>query len=259
MTESPPSAEKPVLPLPNGTSLHLDSPACLDDARFIIREIFEEQVYRQPGFELHPAETVLDVGAHVGVFAHWAAPQIPQGRMVCVEPSSAANRFEHSLAQNGITNVRLYRCAAGAPSSTLDFLEDPQFAGLNCSSHFRQPVFMRLLVACFRKKQNLNSAQRRTVPCQSLEQIMTAENLESCDLLKVDCEGGEFSILDHTSRQTLRRFRRIMMEFHVYHSTHSLRKLRSRLEADGFTVHVEKKWLHHLLTKTGMLWATRVD
>lgn len=259
MTEPPSSEEKTVLPLPNGTSLHLDSPACLDDARFIIREIFEQLVYHQPGFGLHPADTVLDIGSHVGVFAHWAAPQIPQGRMVCVEPSSAANRFEHSLLQNGITNVRLHRCAAGAPSSTLDFLEDPQFAGLNRSSHFRQSLYLRLLIALLRKKQGRSTEQRRTVPCQSLEQIMAAENWECCDLLKMDCEGGEFTILEHTNRQTLRRFRRIMMEFHVYHSTHSLRKLRVRLEADGFTVHVEKKWLSHLLTKTGMLWATRVD
>jgi len=259
MTELSPAVEKPVIRLPNGTCLHLDSPDCLNDARFIIGEIFGEQVYSQPGFELHPTDTILDVGSHVGVFAHWAAPQIPQGRMICMEPTSAANRFEYSLAQNGITNVRLHRCAAGGPSSTLEMIEDPQFAGLNRSNHFQQPAYMRLLVAYFKKKQALGAAQVRTVPCQSLEEIMASESLEQCDLLKMDCEGGEFDILEHTSRHVLRRFRRIMMEFHVYHSTHSLCKLRDRLVADGFAVHVKKKWLNHLLTKTGMLWATRID
>jgi FkbM family methyltransferase len=259
MTELSSSVEKTVISLTNGTRLHLDSPACLDDARFIIREIFAEQVYRQPGFELHPADTILDVGSDVGVFAHWAAPQIPQGRMICIEPSSAAGRFEHSLAQNGITNVRLHRCAASAPSSTLEIIDHPQFAGLNRSSHFQQPAFTRLLLAYFQKKEDQGSAQARTVPCRSLEEIMAEENLSQCDLLKMDCEGGEFAILEHTSRQVLRRFRRIMMEFYVYHSTHSLRKLIDRFEADGFAVRVKKKWLNHLLTKTGMLWATRID
>lgn len=99
----------PVLHLPNGTRLHLGSPARLGDARFIVREIFEQQVYHHPGFQLRPADVILDVGGHIGVFAHWAAPQIPRGRIICVEPASAASRLEDSLAQNGILNVTLHR------------------------------------------------------------------------------------------------------------------------------------------------------
>ncbi len=259
MTELSPSVEKPVITLPNGTDLHLDSSGCLKDAGYIIKEIFTDQVYSHPGFELRPTDTIVDVGSHVGVFAHWAAPQIPQGRMICIEPSSAANRFEHSLAQNGITNVRLHRCAAGAPSSTLEMVEYHQFASLNRSSQLDHSFFTRLLLAFYKSKHGQSPAQIRNVPCQSLEEIMADEALEQCDLLKMDCEGGEFAILEHTSRPVLRRFRRIMMEFHVFHSTHSLRKLRDRLAADGFVVHVKNKWLSHLVRRTGMLWATRID
>ncbi len=259
MTELSPSAEKPVIRLPNGTSLHLAASEILNDTGYIIEEIFNDQVYAHPGFELRPTDTIIDVGSHVGVFAHWAAPQIPQGRMICIEPTSAADAFEYSLAQNGITNVRLHRCAAGAPSSILEIVEYPLFASLNRSSQLGHSVFTWLLLAFYKPKYGQSPAQIRNVPCRSLEEIMVDESLEQCDLLKMDCEGGEFAILEHTSRPVLRRFRRIMMEFHVFHSTHSLRKLRDRFEADGFVVHVKNKWLRHLVRRTGMLWATRID
>ena len=259
MTAPEPSMEKPAVRLPNGTTLHLDSRHGLNDAGFAIAEIFGDQVYHRPGFELHPGDTIVDIGAHVGVFAHWAAPQIPQGRMICVEPTSAANRLEHSLAQNGLTNVRLLRCAAGAPSSTLEMSDHPQFAVLNRSSEFPLSLCIRLMQALIQRKHGRIPAQSCSVPCRSLEEIMASESVDQCDLLKIDCEGGEFTLLDHTSRAVLRRCRRIMMEFHLFHPTHSLRRLRDRLEADGFAVHVQKPWLQHLLHRTGMLWATRID
>jgi hypothetical protein len=34
------------------------------------------------------------------------------------------------------------------------------------------------------------------------------------DVLKLDCEGAEYSILEHTSEDVLQRVRVIMMEFH---------------------------------------------
>ena len=259
MTELSPSTEKPVIRLPNGTCLHLASPECLKDTGYIIQEIFNAQVYAHPGFELRPTDTIIDVGAHVGVFAHWAAPQIPQGRMICIEPSSAADAFEDSLAQNGITNVRLHRCAAGAPSSTLEIIEYPQSASLNRSSQLGHSIFTRLKLTLFKPTHATSLPRIRSVPCQSLEEIMADEALEQCDLLKMDCEGGEYAILEHTSRPVLRRFKRIMMEFHVLHSTHSLRKLKDRFAADGFVVHVKCSWLRHLVRRNGMLWATRID
>ena len=88
---------------------------------------------------------------------------------------------------------------------------------------------------------------------------MTSEKLDQCDLLKMDCEGGEYAILEHTSRHVLRRFKRIMLEFHLFHPGHSLRRIEHCLEECGFSFQVKKKWLHHLLNRTGMIWATRID
>lgn len=247
----------PVLDLPNGTQLHLSSPEYLSCARFVVREIFHQRTYDHPGFELKPADVIVDVGAHVGVFAHWAAPQIPHGRLICVEPTSAADRLEHSLAANGLGNVSLHRCALGAPSSTLEMIDHPRFATLNRSSQFRPSPLVRFLVSRRQKKGDAAVAQVRQCPCESLEEILRRENVSRVDLLKVDCEGAEYAIIEHTSDSVLRRIDRIMMEFHVNHASHDLQALVTRLRQAGFSVEVEKQWLRYLFVKTGMLWATR--
>jgi len=248
-----------VLELPNGTRLHLNSNSYVRDAGYIVQEIFNDKVYQHPGFALQSSDIVVDVGAHVGVFAHWAAPQITQGRLICVEPTSAADRFEHSLAQNNLRNVTLHRVAIGRPSSTLEMFDHSGAACLNRSKSFKPSRWNSLMLARAEKEGRIEPPRVRTFNCWSLAELLSHEKLEEVSLLKMDCEGSEHEIFEHTTDSDLRRFKRIMMEFHVFHPSHNWGKLVRRLKQNGFTVHVSKPWLRYLFAKTGMLWATRID
>lgn len=257
MIESSFLEENVVLELPNGTHLHLASNDLVKDATYIISEIFNEGVYGHPGFELNPSDTIVDIGAHVGVFAHWASPQIPQGKLICVEPTSAADKLEHSLAQNNLHNVTLHRLAIGQPSSSLEMFESSKTACLNRSTAFRPSALMRIMLARAEKKGKISPPRVRTFNCWSLQELLAHQQLEKVDLLKIDCEGSEYAVFANITDSDLRRFKRIMMEFHVFHPSHNWRGLVKRLKQCGFAVHVSKPWLHYLLHKTGMLWATR--
>lgn len=259
MFETSSAQDNTALGLPNGTRLHLPTHEHHGDATFIVREIFHQRVYDHPGFELRATDTIVDIGAHVGVFAHWALPQIPNGRLICVEPTSAADRLEHSLMQNGLTNVRLHRMALGRPSSTLEMFDHAEYAGLNRSTAFRPSPWMSSIMASKEKKGITRPPKVRSFPCESLTELLVRENLAEVDLLKMDCEGSEYDILEHTSDENLRRCKKIMMEFHVFHASHSLPALRKRLKGCGFAVDMSKPWLHYLLHRTGMLWAVRID
>lgn len=260
---TPPEVRRPVdVPplcrrdLPNGTRLHFAAPF-QQDVNWTIQEIFESQVYHRAGFDLRPTDIVVDVGAHVGVFAHWALPQLPQGRLICVEPTTAADHLEHSLAQNNLRNVRLHRVAMGRSGSTLELWEHPEAASLNRARGFRIAIWLRLNLALLVRRGRFCPPRLRTFPCWSLADLLAQENLTAADLLKMDCEGGEHDLLAAASDADLRRFPRIMMEFHHFHPSHRLSNLVNRLEKAGFTVEVSRPWLHHLLHKTGMLWALR--
>jgi len=55
-----------------------------------------------------------------------------------------------------------------------------------------------------------------------------------CDLLKVDCEGGEFEIFGASSLDVIRRARRIVLKFHRV--VGEPQDLIDRLEESGFAV-----------------------
>ena len=69
-----------------------------------------------------------------------------------------------------------------------------------------------------------------SVPIVTLKQIADKYGI-SDGALKIDCEGAEYDIIPNASRETLRRFRSIILEFH-YGSA----RITKALEAAGFQV-----------------------
>lgn len=67
--------------LPNKLSIKF---ASRQDAQFLAQEIFEKQTYLQHGVTLQAGQTVVDVGANVGLFALQAADCT--GEQVSVDP-----------------------------------------------------------------------------------------------------------------------------------------------------------------------------
>lgn len=90
-------------------------------ANHVVDEVFVERQYAREGFTIGEADTVPDVGANVGIFALWAAPQAPGGRIVSIGPiPDLAACLDSSLRENSICNVSLVRKALGAPDSTIE-------------------------------------------------------------------------------------------------------------------------------------------
>ncbi|MDZ4403910.1 FkbM family methyltransferase [Prosthecobacter sp.] len=235
--------------------MQLDTQDRLGDCNYIAGEIFRTHSYQRPGFELRPTDIVVDVGAHAGLFALWAAPQVPQGRVVCIEPTRSIECLAQSLAPNNLQNVRILRCAVGQPGTHLEFIDSPAFGALNHSTVFRLPLATRMLMRWIGGSKAGN--QVTTAPCRSLEDIVQSENLPQINFLKIDCEGAEYAIFEHISHGLLGKVERIAMEFHEFHPSHDHRRLVRRLESAGFEVQIQKRWLKYRLYKVGVLWARR--
>lgn len=243
-----------VIPLPNGLKLALCSRQQAGCAKFIIGEIFRNQSYRRPGFELSPTDTVVDVGGNIGLFALWAAPQV--ARVVSIEPTKVIDCLERSLALNAIQNVSIVRGAVSDQPGTLELLEYPGFNAVSHSASFQPARWgQRLIKLLWRKDQE--QPVRVSCPCQTLDNILRTQDIDRVDFLKVDCEGGEYAIFDSISDETLGRISRIVLEFHELHPSHDHRRIVNRLKSAGFEVTVERTLLDRFLLQTGMLWAKR--
>jgi FkbM family methyltransferase len=251
--ESTSTSPPPVVPLPNGLKLALQSRQQLGCANFIIKEVFPNRSYCRPGFEISPADTVVDLGANIGVFALWASPQAT--RVISIEPTRAIECLEKSLVLNGIGNVSVVRCAVSDKPGTIELLEYPGFNAVSHSASFQPARWGQRIIRLLWRKER-EEPVRISCPCQTLDDILQSENVDRVDLLKVDCEGGEYALFDSIREDTLARISRIALEFHELHPSHDHRRIVNRLKSAGFGVTVERTLLDRLL-QTGKLWAKR--
>lgn len=81
-----------------------------------------------------------------------------------------------------------------------------------------------------------NSSQGIKVPMLTLEDILKQNNLQSGEnILKMDCEGCEYESILSASRDTIRSFSYIQIEYH-----YGYKDLKYKLEENGFVVSISK-------------------
>jgi FkbM family methyltransferase len=130
---------------------------------------------------LRPGMTVLDIGAHAGLYAMTAARLIgPAGRVIAFEPSARERaRLERHLRLNRIANVTIEPIALGAADGEVElFVVDGSQTGCNS---LRPPPGERV--------------QAARVPIRRLDDYAERSELPRIDFVKIDVEGGERDVL----------------------------------------------------------------
>ncbi|MBI3182683.1 MAG: FkbM family methyltransferase [Myxococcales bacterium] len=136
---------------------------------------------------LRPGMTVLDVGAHHGLYTLLAATMVgPGGRVIAFEPSP--RELEHLQAHvrlNRLENVSLERLALGEGERSSDFYVC-QGRETGCNSMRRPNVPDRL--------------ERIEVQVQSLDCYLERAGVTRVDWVKLDVEGAELEVLRGAKR-----------------------------------------------------------
>ena len=201
---------------------------------WIIKETILDRLY-EDGMPLQDSWVVIDIGAGLGDFTTYAAWRSPHGRVLAFEPDADSFALlEHNLRLNSIDNVQVRPWAVSDVPGTLHLNIDSEHA----TDHSTTTV----------------GAHTIEVPAITLAQILDDQQLPHCDLLKIDAEGAEYSILMGTGPETLKRIRRIALEYHdnTPAGTHDV--LADFLRKHDFQVRVCVNPVHDYL---GYLYAIR--
>lgn len=154
----------------------------------------------------HDAQTILDVGANVGLFTYLAALRAPRARIVAFEPSPLlAALVRRNVATNGWadrTAVRAEGVSARPDTMVFYVRESDSESTFDATRQGTGPVLREI-----------------PVPVVALDDVLNPEGLAHIDasrtLLKIDVEGHEMRVLDGLER-TLRQAHdrpAIIMEF----------------------------------------------
>jgi FkbM family methyltransferase len=136
---------------------------------------------------LRPGMTVLDVGAHHGLYTLLLSKKVGRkGRVIAFEPSPReCQRLEKHLRFNRCSNVHLERCAAGSEPGEADLFLVDGFQDW-CNS-LRPPALP-------------DPTHAVAVRVRRIDDVLTEQRVSKVDFIKLDVEGGELAALEGAPR-----------------------------------------------------------
>lgn len=157
-------------------------------------ELFKGDFYRLR--QLGNIETVVDVGAHIGLFCVRLWDYFPEARIIACEPS----------AQN-VECLKLNAPKAEVVEAAVTYDQDVLFHPFPGES-MRGGMWQRGV--------QVGEAwgHGAVVPTVTLEEVLSSAGLDDVSLLKLDCEGSEWSIFRNCG--CLNRFASIIGEVHAF-------------------------------------------
>jgi FkbM family methyltransferase len=149
--------------------------------------------------ELAPGDTVVDIGAHIGVVSIYLAKRYPDVRILAYEAIPRVfELLSANLRRNRVHNVTAFNLAVTGDGRDLE-LESHLNSNTGGSSAYASAG-------------RLPGHDRVTVASVTLDQILEQHGIERCPLLKIDIEGGEYDVLYNA--KLLSRVANIRGEFH---------------------------------------------
>jgi len=160
---------------------------------------------------------VLDVGAHVGAFAVTLAARYPRARVACFEPSPEAGEYlAANIAANDLSDrVNWHGAAVGPHVGTARLLRE--VAG-SCGSTLLPELAPEATSAI-------------DVEVVDLATAIAASG--GPQLVKLDCEGGEYGIILDSDPALWESVRCVLLEYHPVRN-HSWAELQTRFARLGF-------------------------
>ncbi|HSG42929.1 MAG TPA: FkbM family methyltransferase [Anaerolineales bacterium] len=188
----------------------------------VIWEIWKAKIYDDARFPIREEDVVVDIGGHIGGFAVRAAKLAHRGQVYAYEASSKNYAvLEKNLQLNNTKNLHSHNQAVSHQSGKMKFFMPSDNGALGS-----------LL-------QETDSPME-TVQATTLPEIITENNIQQIDYLKMDVEGAEYDILFKCPADTLKKVKCIVMEYHEFEGDqrdhHDLIKV---LQSNGFHVEIE--------------------
>ena len=189
--------------------------------------------YSKYDFKIEKTDTVIDVGAHIGLFSLHTSQICKNGKIYAFEPMiENYDILKSNIQLNNFSNIKAENCAISNSSSKITIYQNNDESGHSKFIETNNPI-------------EVNS--------KSLNEIFNDEKIEKCDLLKLDCEGSEYEIIDSLEDKNFEKIEKMIIEYHLADShPELLNKLKNKLKNKMYKISIEP-----LFNDIGFLYAIK--
>ena len=227
---------------------------------FFYQQIFVDQTNFKHGISLHDGACVFDVGANIGFFTLFVQQIWQHVRVYAFEPIPAI--FETLQANTSLygssngADARLFQCGLAEASKEVEFTFYPNSTSQSgrYGDESDERAVLRSIIANV-KPENGNGGEQtdqyldalvesrvsgEKIVCQlrTLSEIISEENIECIDLLKIDVEKSEADVLAGIAVDDWQKIRQIVIEAHDVDG--QLGRLTQLLSDHGYSVIAEQ-------------------
>lgn len=189
--------------------------------------------YSMPGFEIKDNDVVIDIGAHVGLFSLFASQFCKSGKIYCFEPiKENYEALLDNINLNKIKNIVPLNLAVSKENEHVKI-----YLNSDESAHSIFPSGDAFV----------------EVKSTTIETFFDEHKIENCNLMKIDCEGAEYEIIDSIPDGYFSRINKMIIEYHLVDEKQELyQNLLKKLENNLFKIKTEK-----VSENIGMIYAIR--
>lgn len=189
--------------------------------------------YSKNDFSINETDVVIDVGAHIGLFSLFASQFSTKGKIFAFEPVKENFVILKSNVEiNNFTNIKYENCAISKSTSKIILYQSNDESGHSKFIQTDKPI---------------------KVDSKSLNDFFKENNVKTCNLLKLDCEGSEYEIIDSLDDEYFDIIEKMIIEYHLADSNPELlEKLKNKLKSHSYKISIEP-----LFKDIGFLYAKK--
>ena len=225
------------LSLPNGDSIYyIDKVTAL----YIYNEIYGDEVYLYGGMEIKEGDTILDIGANIGLFSRYISSQAKNLRIFTFEPVPPIFEVLVKNVENIPASVTNFNFGLGEKKEKIEFNYYPRVSGDSAAvapdweskidlmvEHYDETVAQDMpiakLVPKFLRKRVVRAGIKRMYKPQKvvckirpLSEIIEENQIDHIEFMKVDAENYEWQVLRGITDADWNKIDQIALEVHSH-------------------------------------------
>lgn len=158
---------------------------------YMFDEVYLRGVYVVP---LQGVRTIIDIGANTGLFSLWASQRWPRVQIVAIEPEPHnVAALRQTIAENHLSTVRAVNAAVSTNRDPIPLYLHPKNVGAHSTV----------------RQHSSNIVLAKAITLGDALDLLPGE---TCDLLKIDCEGAEEQIIRSLTPEMAKRIKAIVYE-----------------------------------------------